>query len=45
MSKHKIGSKEVKGKNQAATGSKTPLKDGKIRPALSLYGKAEYGKE
>jgi hypothetical protein len=45
MSKHKIDSKEVQGKNHAHARPKTALKDGKIRPALSLYGKAEYGKE
>jgi hypothetical protein len=45
MSKHKVGSKEVQGKNHAHAHPKTPLKDGKIRPALSLIGKSEYGKE
>jgi hypothetical protein len=45
MSKHKISTKEVQGKNHAHSRPKTPLKDGKIRPALSLYGKEAYGKE
>ena len=34
---HPIGTKEVAGKNQAKTGSKTPIKPGAQRAPLSTY--------